>query len=60
MFGNVQLPNSAKYIITNVSDSISELVVVGVVTGDEGVYTCIVQNIHGNDTDGAMLTVICE
>ena len=60
MFGDVELSNSAKYVITNVSDSVSELVVVGVTIDDQGIYTCDVQNIHGDDMRDAMLTVICE
>ena len=42
------------------SESISVLTVVDVDPSDDGNYTCDVQNIYGDDSSTAVLTVICK
>lgn len=59
-FNNVEITNGTKYIITEVSTSVSELRVVNVDPDDDGFYMCDVQNEHGDDVDEARLTVICK
>lgn len=54
------LDNGTKYVITDVSSAESQLQIFDVVGEDDGVYTCVVQNEHGNDMDHATLTVICK
>lgn len=49
-----------KYVITNVSEEVSILVVVNVTAGDGGEYICDVSNPHGDDIAMATLTVICK
>lgn len=46
--------NSSKYSIDDISGSLS---IYNVTLNDSGVYTCIVDNKHGNDTASATLTV---
>ena len=60
MFGGSQLVSGDKYVITDVSAAVSELVIVNVTAGDAGEYTCDVDNDHGDDMDTATLTVICK
>lgn len=59
-FNNVEISNGTKYVITQVSTSVSELRVVNVDADDAGFYMCDVQNEHGDDVDEAELTVICK
>ena len=59
-FNNVEIINGTKYVITQVSTSVSELRVVDVDADDDGFYMCNVENDHGDDVDEARLTVICK
>ena len=57
---NTDLTNGEKYVITNIDDATSELVIVNVAVADGGEYVCDVRNDHGEDMDVAILTVICK
>ena len=56
----ISLFNNEKYVIVEESESISMLTVVDVDPSDDGDYTCDVENIYGDDSSTAVLTVICK
>ena len=60
LFEGAELNNSDKYVITDVDDAVSVLVVVDVAPSDDGEYMCDVRNPYSDDIETAVLTVICE
>ena len=47
---NTELMNSTKYAISGLGTATSTLIINSIELADRGNYTCIAENIHGNDS----------
>lgn len=55
--GDVPLQNNTKYYITGLGTATSHLTIINIQLSDSGTYTCLADNLHGNDSTSDTLLV---